>query len=316
MINRNYHLVATNHAGVAPIALAEKRGNSGVILPLLDCYRQNVLRNSLDTSGHKGRPANNISCGYCNGLVQKYHSRLEKYAASSLATPPVLKYARTDFDPRRPGDNGKFLQVDDDPFRGRNQPKPKFRVPTMDEIQAEIGPPVRFHDLQPPPPPSRSQPRRWQDVAVEEQQERIRRFDQMSQTMPANVNGFHFRHAERSQPPTNFSATATFSNTESVGSVPQPSASGRHAGARQDFVYSQQSNDPPYNPSNPPTAPTLRHHSSSVTRDVSGFNQFQSTSHANPSSTSNGDASTATNSTASSSSGVEEKFEKYFGYLR
>jgi hypothetical protein len=142
--DRNYHLVAANHAGVAPIVLAEKRGNSGILLPLLECYRQNVLRNSLDSGGCKGRPALNVSCGYCNGLLEKYNSRLEKYAANGLSTPPILKFARINNDARRPEDFGKFLHVEDDPFMGRNTPKPKFRVPTVEEIHREIGPSVRL----------------------------------------------------------------------------------------------------------------------------------------------------------------------------
>ena len=72
---RNYHLVSTNHAGVAPIALAEKRCNSNIILPLLDCYKQNVLRNSLELN-EKGRPVQNVSCGFCDSLLQvKYQNK-------------------------------------------------------------------------------------------------------------------------------------------------------------------------------------------------------------------------------------------------
>ena len=32
------------------------------------------------------------------------------------------------------GDIGRFLQPDEDPFMGRNKQKPKFRVPSVEEI--------------------------------------------------------------------------------------------------------------------------------------------------------------------------------------
>ncbi len=214
----NYHLVATNHAGVAPIALAEKRGNTGVILPLLDAYRQNVLRNSLDTS-NRGKPAANVSCGYCNGLVQKYAKRLEKYVGNSALTTPTLKFARHTQDKRRPEDSGRFLKPDDDPFVGRNTPKPKFKFPTAEEI-AEAAAPVRLN-LTPPPAPLRTPPRRNQDLALELEQ--IRRA-QFNATLPASSSSSTFRHGAQEisrhsvsservyapqeyNPPFNFSAT-------------------------------------------------------------------------------------------------------------
>lgn len=145
---------------------------------------------------------------------------------------------------------------------------------------------IRLNDLQPPPVPNRAQRCRWQDVAVEEQQERIRRFDQVSQTMPAGVNGFHFRHSEPSQPVENFDVVPNFSressrtmnrstgdaasnpiHVEVFQSAPQPNASGRHAGPRSVSAYSQPY-EPLCYPSHPSDVPTLRHYSTLAARSV------------------------------------------------
>ncbi len=116
----NYHMVAQNHSGVGPVSLAEKRGSTQLVMPLLDAYQQNVMRNSL-----KAIPSKNVEFAYLSELCQRHARRLKAYR--NQHPHEEVQYARNSLPPQFPKMSGKFLNPHEDEERVR-QPQPHIRV--------------------------------------------------------------------------------------------------------------------------------------------------------------------------------------------